>query len=164
MNRPTLNRAFTLLEILVVLVIVGVVASVVALRFGGDRPAERIRGELDRFAARLDAQCDQALLQGRSIGLRVTRHGYDFWQAADDGWRAVHGNPALNPRSWPQTLAVGSAVAGQRPVALDDDAPRPQILCGPLGEVTPLELTLTSAGRSGTIAYSAGRRVSRSEP
>ena len=105
---PVRARAsgFTLLEVLVVMVIVGIIVSMAVISvnvLGRDR-------EMDQEARRLQAVLDQAredaMLEGRDLGLRIDARGYDFvrYDARKDHWDTIPGDPLLRERSWPDGL------------------------------------------------------------
>lgn len=151
---------FSLLEILVVLSILALLTALVVVRAGDGGPQGQIRTELDRVEALLAAQCDRALFQGRSIGLRLTASGLDFWEFSDGGWRALHGDRVLRPRQWPNPLSPRAEVE-HRGLNLGRAGSGPQVLCDPLGEMTPFELTLGSDRYSETLTVNRGGRVHR---
>lgn len=155
-----LAPGFSLLEILVVLAIAALVTGIVVLRAMGDQPEAAIRAELDRVEALLAAQCDRALFQGRSLGLRLTGSGLDYWIFADDGWQLLRGDRILRPRPWPEAIELRAEV-DQRPVNLNRAGPRPQILCDPMGELTPFTLTLRSHRHTGTLHATSRGRIQR---
>jgi general secretion pathway protein H len=66
------------LELLVVVFIIGILATMFTLSVGltgGDRDLER---EVDRFQALLNLASEEALMQGREIGMRFYVDGYEF--------------------------------------------------------------------------------------
>lgn len=69
------GNGFTLVELMVVLVIVGLAAAAVVLTLperGGS-----LRGEAERFAARAKAARDDAILDSRAANVAVGPDGYD---------------------------------------------------------------------------------------
>lgn len=71
------SRGFTLLEILVVVVIIGVLAAAVVLAVDGGS-ARQLDREAERFRALLGQACEQAELGGRDLGVLVRDDGYGF--------------------------------------------------------------------------------------
>jgi general secretion pathway protein H len=75
---------FTLLELLVVVFIIGILATMFTLSVGltgGDRDLER---EVDRLQALLQLASEEALMQGREIGMRFYVDGYEFATFQED--------------------------------------------------------------------------------
>src|SRR5205085_3162206 len=79
------ERGFTLIELMVVLVIIGLAAAAVMLALpeaGGS-----LAGEADRFAARARAARDTAILESRAVALQVGRGGYEVARRESGVWR-----------------------------------------------------------------------------
>ena len=79
-GRPIKQKAvnasgFTLVEILVVMVIVGIMAGMVVLSVGGN-PQRTLQKEARRLAVVIRTAADEALLQGREFGLRINPNSY----------------------------------------------------------------------------------------
>jgi len=158
-------RGFTLIEVLVVVAIMAAVSALVVLRLGQWSSPDDPERVLERLAARLGHQCEQALFQGRARGLRLADHGYDFWALGPEGWQALADRPANRRQSFPDALTVELELAGQ-PAELDlpesalADPERwpPQITCQPLGELTPFRLALIQGRQSWELeGYGSGR-------
>ncbi len=79
------ETGFTLVELMVVLVILGLAAAAVmlALPEGGGSLA----GEADRFAARAKAARDTAILESRAVALQIGRGGYEVARREGGVWR-----------------------------------------------------------------------------
>lgn len=76
---------FTLVELMVVLVIIGLATAAVMLSLpeaGGS-----LAGEADRFAARAKAARDTAILDSRAVALQIGRGGYEVARRENDIWR-----------------------------------------------------------------------------
>lgn len=154
LHRPVLMPApirrssagFTLIEVLVVVAIAAVVTVLVLLRLGDAGAPEGADRQLERLAALIQAQCDQALFQSRPRGVRVLPTGYDFWQRADRGWVQLPGDGINRPRSFSDGSRVELDVDGHA-ARLHADIGAPQLFCEPLGGVTPFVLTLQAGDR-----------------
>jgi general secretion pathway protein H len=154
---------FTLVEILVVLVIIGVVIAVALLSFGILGDGRGLDREARRMSALIEMAADEAMIQGRDYGLEILQGGYRFveYDPLIDQWHEVIGDDLLRAR----TLEEGSEFelfiedhkvlletkAESLDENVDDEDERkrdladdylPHILILSSGDVTPFELTL----------------------
>lgn len=81
------QRGFSLVELMIVLMLIGVAATAVVLtiRPGGDDA----RAQATRLAVRTAALRDRAVIEGRAFGLWVTASGYGFERRIDGGWQPI---------------------------------------------------------------------------
>ena len=90
------QQAFTLLEIVVVLAIIGTVTVLFGMRLNHD--ADRVaRLEVKRFISILQEIRDESVLTGKPIAMRVTdaRDGYEFLIHKDGEWQPPSNNDSL---------------------------------------------------------------------
>lgn len=86
------RQGMTLVEMLVVLAIVGVSASLLVLGGGGLRETAA-QTEANRLADRLRLAADEALIEGRPMSLRLAPSGYEFVGGKADALRGRHELP-----------------------------------------------------------------------
>ncbi|HEX8622737.1 MAG TPA: GspH/FimT family pseudopilin [Allosphingosinicella sp.] len=84
-------EGFTLVELMVVLVIVGLTAAAVVLAI--PEPGGGLRGEALRLAARADAARERAMMDNRPVALVLRENGYGFELRSDGEWRALSERP-----------------------------------------------------------------------
>jgi general secretion pathway protein H len=171
-RRPVSRPAsgFTLLEVLVVVIIIGIITSMAMISvkvLGGDH-------EMDKEAARLQAILIQAredaMLIGTDVGMRVDLHGYDFlrYDSHRELWQPVTDDPMLRPRPLPDGMTARLRLE-DRDVVLtkpdaspdllkDGEAPvQPQVVVQASGDLVPFDIVLQRDGTqearriSGTI-------------
>lgn len=112
-------RGFTLVEILVVIVIVGIAASLVVANIGGDDRRELER-EAKRLAGALEHAAALAQWQGETLGVSAEGGAYRFWRRdADNRWIALTGDDVLASRTLPHGILVAPASYAGAPVAPD---------------------------------------------
>lgn len=159
------SAGFSLIEMLVVITIGAVLAMMVMLRLGAAGGGEEPLRQLQRLAALVEQQCDQAMFQARPRGLRLTARGYDFWQLADGQWQPLADTGPGRARTWQGQALISLRVEGHV-VGLNVERPAPQIVCQPLGELTQFELELAAAGQPSArlSGFPAGRLEYRPLP
>lgn len=130
-----LARGVSLIEILVVLVILTIVASILLLSVRAADGSARARQEAIRLASRLDYACERAELSGRTIGLSIRADGYQFMRAEGERW-LIESDSSLKPFKLPNGIRLDD---GENNPA-DRQQVTPGILCFATGEVSPFQL------------------------
>lgn len=124
----------TLVELLVVLAIIAVTASISVLALGSD-DGMRSRAEAKRLQARIQMAADRTMIEGEPLALSFTEDRYAFmssaagdWQPLPDDLGQTHeltGGLALSARPAGSFFMIGAEAGGQ-PFALDlQDSDRP---------------------------------------
>lgn len=115
-ERTGKGRGFTLIEMLVVLMIMGLFVGLVSTI---TRPDDRavLRLEAERLSQLLDFAATEARLTGRSVAWTADESGYRFWRFGDDAeWSEIRDSELLRARTLPQGMAVsGFRVENMRP-------------------------------------------------
>jgi general secretion pathway protein H len=110
------SRGFTLIEMLVVLMIMGLFIGLVSTI---TRPDDRavLRLEAERLSQLLDFAATEARLSGKSIAWTADESSYRFWRRGDDStWLEIRDGELLRARTLPQGVAVsGFRVENMRP-------------------------------------------------
>ncbi len=113
---PPHAAGFTLVELMVVLVIIGLASSAALLALPDPRGA--VRDDAEALAARLATARDLAIVSGRDMAVRFDAGGYDF--AERRGAALVPATArALRPQRWGRDLVASSSIAGGGPVVFD---------------------------------------------
>ena len=149
-SRPTPSAGFTLLEVLLVLVIIGVVLGSVGLRLGS---GPDLRQEAERFALLADDLREEALLAGREHGILIWDQGYCFVVLTESGWQ-VMGQGLLRPQVLPQgklRLTVedeGVDLASEGGVCASGSETSPHIFLLSSDEISGFELEFVDGGNA----------------
>ncbi|MEE4161161.1 MAG: type II secretion system minor pseudopilin GspH [Woeseiaceae bacterium] len=125
MHGPQRQSGFTLFEILVVVLIIGIIAGTAVLSVGVLRDDRQVRREADRAAALISILQDEAMLQGREFGIEFTRTGYRFveYDPFGDRWAEIPLDDLLRARQLPESMEIELYLDGQS-VKLDDTPAR----------------------------------------
>jgi general secretion pathway protein H len=111
------RSGFTLIEMLMVLMIMGLFVGLVSAI---TRPDDRtmLRLEAERLAQLLDLAASEAQLTGKSIACTGDASGYRFWREADNAtWPEIRDSDLLRARALPQGLTIsGFRVENMRPL------------------------------------------------
>lgn len=122
---------FTLIEVLVVVVIVGVISAVVLLSvgIGDDRSLER---QARRLTSLVQLAGDEALMQGRDFGIEFSQSGYRFVELDPlfSRWYVVTSDDMLRTRTLDPGLTFELALE-EREVVLS-----PELGSAPVREAT----------------------------
>jgi len=151
---PRRVPGFTLLEVLVVLVIIGIITAMAVVStgvLGGDHQMEE---EAQRLQAVLAQAREESMLDGRDVGLRVDRQGYDFlrYNGRVAAWEPVVDDTLLRERELPEGLNATLRLEARevelepRAAPTEDEPAQPQVLVLASGDVVPFEILLRRDG------------------
>jgi general secretion pathway protein H len=148
------DGGFSLIELLVVIVILGIMVGMAVLSMGLLRGTDHAETEARRLTALLALVGEEALVQGRDFGVEFFEDGYRFlsWDADTGLWTEVTDEAALRRRTLPPELSIALAVDGREVIVQSDerrgtrkpDEIAPQVAIFSSGELTPFELFLVT--------------------
>jgi len=141
-NGHQYQQAYTLLELLIVLVIISVMLSLTALSLSGAQsdPAE---GFLKRLRFDVELAANEAIIRSEPMALGFSEQGYAFFRLDEESelWEAIEKDNMLKPRKLKEGLRGALYLEGLA-VSLPFDWEsvaliEPQVFVYPTGEVTP---------------------------
>ena len=172
--RTTLNRlamgGFTLIEILIVMLIIGIIMSLAVLSINLNT-SSILEDEIGRIRSLTMMAGEEAILQGEEMAVQIHSNGYQFLrllQTADAWqWAPVTEDKLFRPRCFPPGVGINLEIEGE-PVTLekmpcdtgdvmleideegdvrdnlkeDNENEIPKVFLLSSGEMTPFELTL----------------------
>ena len=111
---------FTLAEILIVLLVVGLAAGLVYARFDTD-PKRTVERESARLAAALEHAAQLAQWKDETVGVSASGNTYRFWRqpAGSSTWQPMSADDVLQPRVLPAPLGIATREYAGLPVAAD---------------------------------------------
>ncbi|MEO0423711.1 MAG: type II secretion system minor pseudopilin GspH [Pseudomonadota bacterium] len=120
---------FTLIEVMVVIVVISLLAVAVVINLpstSGDRMLER---EVNRLTALLQMASEEALFQGRDLGLHIDLDSYSWHQFDPQGlnWIPLQDIEQLRPRELPELVEFELVVEGRGAKLTPSDKERRQL-------------------------------------
>ena len=181
------GAGFTLLEILLVVTIIGILASVVVLGATDVGRQRTVRAEAERLALAVELARDEARLRNAVWGLLVDGGTYRFkeYDVAGDEWNDVerrefsadasenniefvvgqifeNKEADLAELPWLQNNGGGESASGVADAGSDDGTPPPDVVIYPGGEMTPFKITVSAGeGYAAWVARSDGIQRAR---
>jgi type II secretion system protein H len=115
---------FTLAEILVVLIVIGLAAGLAYAHFETD-PKRTVERESQRLAAALEHAAQLAQWKDETVGVSASGNTYRFWRqpAGTSTWQPMSADDVLEPRVLPSPLGISAREYAGLPVAVDANLP-----------------------------------------
>ena len=136
-------RGFTLIEVLVVMLLIGIVLGMSTLYIGGDDDSA-VKQESERLALLIQTAQQEAILQGTVLLLEVADNGYRFARLNDeDEFEPLDQDDVLRAREMPAGVEMGGLEL--------EGAPEDQtaIVLWPTGELTAFAVNFKQAEGKG---------------
>jgi general secretion pathway protein H len=154
-GRWSKSTGFTLLEILVVVVIIGVLSSVFLLSVGND-DRDRFRDQARRFTALVRLAGQEAVLGSRDMAVELFSDGYRFLVHNEQEWRPVE-DDILSPQQLPEGMSWQVHVDGSgAEMDADSNDAVPRIYLFSTGEITPFDITINMDGQDYSYRITGG--------
>jgi general secretion pathway protein H len=100
-------NGFTLIEIVVVIVIIGVILSFATLSIGSGGLEQKLEQEAQRLASLLQLASQEAILQSKEMGVFFETDGYRFYVLTSKKWQALtESDDIFRPRQLPFGLQI----------------------------------------------------------
>ncbi len=133
-------RGFTLLELLVVILIIGIIIGFASLSVG-QHASRTLQDEARRIHSLLRLAADESVLQGRELAMQFSPEGYRFMTLDGADWVPVEEDRLFREREFPADLSLDLSLEGVDVDLLDTENP-PRIFILSSAEMTPFELIL----------------------
>ena len=146
---------FTLVELLVVLVILGVLIGLAVFSTGIAGPSRELRNEAERLSGLIGVLAEEAVLDNREYGLWFDATSYQVlrYDTAKSQWQTVDKQPHVLP-AWAQLSLDLEGAALTLPSATEEEEKPgserlPQVLILSSGELSPFRLQLSERRAQG---------------
>lgn len=171
------RTGFTLLELLLVIVLIGILASVVVINFTGDTAEEQVNKEAVRFQQAFQFIAEMAQLRQQEWGLVVTENTYAFVYFHNNSWHWVQDPAVAQAYALPESLSLlleldGLPGAEQNLLSQADwqqqeetafsamttkeKPPLPQVFILSSGEISPFRITITATAALPVVQVELG--------
>ena len=150
--RVTTEGGFTLLEMMVVLVLIGILTGFALLSVGPEPAGDQVQSQGERLAALLRYHREAAMLRIENRGLMLNEEGYTLLRWDGKEWIEVSDTQASAggrlPEGLRMDLSVDDLPAALKPEKSEQGDALPQVWLLSSGEMLPFRLTLSDASES----------------
>jgi general secretion pathway protein H len=150
-SRPRACPGFTLLEVMVVLVLIGIIFTFAVLSVSRGDLDEAMKRETRRLATLIGLANDEAVIRGQEFAIHFSETGYDFLVLQLEGWQTPRDDSLLKSYELPKGMRVRIEVEGDPPGLGKQDKKKektdtPQVYLLSSGEMTPFSATFEAQG------------------
>lgn len=153
-----LSGGFTLIEVMVVVVIIGILINFAVLSLRSRSPEDQLNEESRRLKSLIEMAGEEALLRSSFIGIDITETGYGFLRLEEESWQPADDNLFRN-RKLPDEIQITLSTDGaqdeprialtpaQQPGEEEEEKEKlaPEIILLNSGEITPFDLKISSS-------------------
>jgi general secretion pathway protein H len=156
---PRRGSGFTLIEVLMVVLLVGIIAGVVVFYVDPNSPERAVQTETDRLLTTISLATDEAVAENHELGLRIQDNGYAFlaFNEARQLWEPYGVDVSFQAHPMPDGLYVHmvTETRGRLPrsqAARAASKIEPDILLLSSGETTNAIIEIGASDRPGVSA------------
>ena len=138
------QRAFTLVELMIVMVIVGIIVTTIMVSLGGRDRDQELKGLARELALKLELARQETVQRNREWGLYIEEERYAFaeYDDVEEQWVELAFRP-FDSEPLPEGLEVEVEAEGFTAEVLEDeDAGLPDVVVFSSGEQTPFTIRL----------------------
>lgn len=154
------QTGFTMIEIMVVMVVVGLLASLAIVNLGGGSQQREMTSKIRELYVLMQTASEQAILNNEEFGLVIDEQGYRFvvFDELEQQWKS-QSERLFQGRGFPESMSVTLFSEGDIPrLARGDEEEedeenqlRPDIVFYSSGETTPFELEFLATPSSDRV-------------
>ncbi|MBO9491886.1 type II secretion system minor pseudopilin GspH [Endozoicomonas sp. G2_1] len=103
-NRKITSKGFTLIEVMLVIVVIGIMVSVIGVNFTNDSPDKKLTSESARFAGIFDIATEYGMLNNVELGVVIEKSGYQIVGYDGTRWAEIPNQPAFTYHQFPEGI------------------------------------------------------------
>ncbi|MCS6176497.1 type II secretion system minor pseudopilin GspH [Shewanella baltica] len=154
------HAGFTLMEVMLVILLMGLTAAAVTMSIGNSGPQQALDRTARQFIAATEMVLDETVLSGQFIGIVIEKTSYQFVFYKDGKWEPLDKDRLLSEKQMDPGVVMNLVLDGL-PLVQDDEEddswfeepliepsaddkkkhPEPQVMLFPSGEMSAFELT-----------------------
>ncbi len=100
------TQGFTLIEVMLVIVLIGVMASAIQFTFSSSKPEQLLEQNSARFAGIFDVAAEYGLLNNIELGLFIEKNSYQFLGYDGVQWTPIANNPLFDVYELPEGIEL----------------------------------------------------------
>ncbi|SQH74360.1 General secretion pathway protein H [Shewanella benthica] len=163
------QQGFTLMEVLLVVLLMGLAASAVTMTMGGADGKKELERTALQFMTATEMVLDETVFSGHFIGIVIEKTSYKYVFYDEGKWKSLDGDRILAERQMKDGVEISLVLDGLPLVQEDEEQdswfdepfidekteaekkkfPEPQILLFPSGEMSAFEMTFLSEDDQG---------------
>ena len=100
------TKGFTLIEVMLVIVLIGVMASAIQFTFSSSKPEQLLEQNSARFAGIFDVAAEYGLLNNIELGMFIEKNSYQFLGYDGVQWTPIANNPLFEVYELPEGIEL----------------------------------------------------------
>lgn len=105
-KRSVRQSGFTLIEVMIVIVLIGLMVSTIQFAVQADSPEEALKKESMRFAGFFEIATEYSMLNNLELGLVIKKESYQLVFFDGERWAAIEDNSALTAYQLPEAIEI----------------------------------------------------------
>jgi general secretion pathway protein H len=138
-------RGFTLIELMVVLIVIGLFTGLVTINMG-QNDNRMIEGEAKRLYQVLQLAQDEAIMQGIELGFSVSDTGYSFLRLQESTWLPLTSDTQLSEHDFGLNIDMTLLIENEAVIAQVNTQQKmsPMVMLLSSGEITAFEIAIST--------------------
>jgi general secretion pathway protein H len=139
------RRGFTLIELMVVLIVIGLFTGLVTMNMG-QNDNRIIEGEAKRLYQVLQLAQDEAIMQGIELGFSLTDTHYSFSRLQESTWLPLTSDKQLSEHDFGLNIDMTLLIENEAVIAQVDTQQKmsPTVMLLSSGEITAFEIAISA--------------------